>query len=110
VIETPRLRLRRLRPSDEGDLIALDSDPEVMRHVGSPAGTRPADETAARVRQRIAEDQAPLGFWLVESRAGVAHGLCALLRMPAGVSHATAGARGSPPKPRARSSAMRSGP
>src|SRR2546427_9795007 len=52
VIETPRLRLRRLRPSDEGDLIALDSDPEVMRHV--------------------------------ESRAGVAHGLCALLRMPAG--------------------------
>src|SRR3989442_10816541 len=84
VIETPRLRLRRLRPSDEGDLIALDSDPEVMRHVGSPPGTRPADETAARVRQRIAEDQAPLGFWLVESRAGVAHGLCALLRMPAG--------------------------
>lgn len=84
MIETPRLRLRRLRPSDEGDLIALDSDPEVMRHVGSPAGTRPADETAARVRQRIAEDQAPLGFWLVESRAGVAHGLCALLRMPAG--------------------------
>ena len=47
MIETPRLRLRRLRPSDEGDLIALDSDPEVMRHVGSPAGTRPADETAA---------------------------------------------------------------
>src|SRR2546430_5715954 len=84
VIETPRLRLRRLRPSDEGDLIALDSDPEVMRHVGSPPGTRPADETAARVRQRIAEDQAPLGFWRVESRAGVAHGLCALLRMPAG--------------------------
>src|SRR2546425_2359057 len=62
VIETPRLRLRRLRPSDEGDLIALDSDQEVMRHVVSPPGTRPADETAARVRQRIAEDQAPLGF------------------------------------------------
>jgi RimJ/RimL family protein N-acetyltransferase len=85
VIETPRLRLRRLRPSDEGDLIALDSDPEVMRYVGSPPGTQPADETAARVRQRIAEDRAPLGFWLVEGRAGVgAHGLCALLRMPAG--------------------------
>ena len=38
MIETHRLRLRRLRPSDEADLVALDSDPDVMRYVGSPAG------------------------------------------------------------------------
>ena len=29
MIESPRLRLRRLRPSDERDLIALDSDPDL---------------------------------------------------------------------------------
>ena len=38
LIETKRLRLRRLLPADEPDLIALDSDPDVMRYVGSPAG------------------------------------------------------------------------
>ena len=85
MIESPRLRLRRLRPSDERDLIALDSDPEVMRYVGSPAGPRSFEETADRVRLRIAEDQEPLGFWVVESRAdGGFRGLCALIRMPSG--------------------------
>jgi RimJ/RimL family protein N-acetyltransferase len=85
VLESPRLRLRRLRPSDERDLIALDSDPDVMRYVGSPAGPRPPEETAERVRQRIHEDQGPLGFWLVESRGdGGFRGLCALIRMETG--------------------------
>ena len=38
MLETRRLRLRRLRPADEPELIALDSDPEVMRFLtgGSP--------------------------------------------------------------------------
>jgi ribosomal-protein-alanine N-acetyltransferase len=85
MIETPRLRLRRLRPSDEPDLIALDSDPDVMRYVGSPAGPRPPDETAERARRRIHEDQGPLGFWRVESRGhGGFYGLGALVRMPDG--------------------------
>jgi RimJ/RimL family protein N-acetyltransferase len=44
-IETVRLRLRRLRPSDEADLVALDSDPDVMRYVGSPPGVKPPAET-----------------------------------------------------------------
>src|SRR4026209_1193948 len=39
-LETPRLRLRPLVASDLLDLIRLDSDPEVMRYVGSPAGGR----------------------------------------------------------------------
>lgn len=85
MIESPRLRLRRLRPSDEPDLIALDSDPGVMRYVGSPPGPRPPAETAERVRQRIHEDHGPLGFWLVEGRAdGGFRGLCALIPMPTG--------------------------
>jgi [ribosomal protein S5]-alanine N-acetyltransferase len=85
VIETQRLRLRRLRPSDEPDLIALDSDPDVMRYVGSPPGVKSPDETLERVRQRIAADHGLMGFWRVESRAGgTFYGLAALIRMPAG--------------------------
>jgi RimJ/RimL family protein N-acetyltransferase len=85
VIETSRLRLRRLRPSDEPDLIALDSDADVMRYVGSPPGVKPPDETAARVRQRIGADHGTIGFWRVERRSdGLFYGLAALIRMPDG--------------------------
>lgn len=85
MIETTRLRLRRLRASDEPDLIALDSDPDVMRYVGSPAGVKPLAETVERVRQRVGTDHGPIGFWRVESRTdGTFYGLGALLRMPTG--------------------------
>ena len=84
-IETKRLRLRRLRASDEPDLVALDSDPEVMRYVGSPAGEKSPEETVERVRQRIGADHGALGFWRVESRGdGTFYGLGALIRMPTG--------------------------
>ena len=88
-LETPRLRLRPLGSSDEADLIALDSDPEVMRHVGSPAGVKSPAETAARARLRIREtqrgDYEPLGFWRIEGLGDRAfHGVGALVRMPAG--------------------------
>ena len=86
-LETPRLRLRPLASSDEADLIALDSDAEVMRYVGSPAGVRSPAETAERVRRRIREEQRgdyePLGFWRIEGRGDRAfHGVGALIRMP----------------------------
>ena len=88
-LETPRLRLRPLAPSDEADLVALDSDPEVMRYVDNPAGVRSPAETAERARLRIREDQRgdyePLGFWRIEGRGGRAfHGIGALIRMPEG--------------------------
>jgi RimJ/RimL family protein N-acetyltransferase len=85
MIETPRLRLRRLLPSDAPDLVALDSDPAVMRYVGSPAGTRTPEETADRVGQRIGADHGLCGFWLVEGKDdGAFHGLGLLLPMPEG--------------------------
>jgi [ribosomal protein S5]-alanine N-acetyltransferase len=85
MIETQRLRLRRLRPSDEADLVALDSDPDVMRYVGSPAGVRSPEETVERARQRIGANQGPIGFWRVESRTdGTFYGLGALIQMPTG--------------------------
>jgi RimJ/RimL family protein N-acetyltransferase len=88
-IETLRLRLRRLEPADEPDLIALDRDPEVMRYVGSPAGPRPAAETVERVRRRIEgsrqDEHGPLGFWLIEDKRNrLFQGLGALLRLPDG--------------------------
>ena len=88
-LETPRLRLRPLAASDEADLVALDSDPEVMRYVGSPAGIKSPAETLERARRRIREEQrgdyAPLGFWRIEGRSdGAFHGVGALIRMPGG--------------------------
>ena len=86
-LETPRLRLVPLAASDEADLVALDSDPEVMRYVGSPPGVRSAAETAERARLRIREaergEYEPLGFWRIEERAeGAFRGVGALIRMP----------------------------
>src|SRR6185503_16622819 len=88
-LETPRLRLRPLAETDEADLVALDSDPEVMRYVGSPAGVKSPAETVERARLRIREsrrgDYEPLGFWRIEDRsAGAFHGVGALIRMPDG--------------------------
>lgn len=88
-LETPRLRLRPLAASDEADLVALDSDPEVMRYVGSPAGVKSPAETLERARLRIREEQdgdyEPLGFWRIEGRGdGAFHGVGALIRMPGG--------------------------
>jgi RimJ/RimL family protein N-acetyltransferase len=87
ILDTPRLRLRPLAASDEADLVALDSDPEVMRYVGSPPGVTSPAETAERARRRIREsergDYAPLGFWRIEARTdGTFHGVGALIRMP----------------------------
>jgi len=88
-LDTPRLVLRRLRASDEPDLVALDTDPEVMRYVGSPAGVKSPAEALERARGRIAEAERgvlePLGFWRIEQRAGGAFcGIGALLPMPSG--------------------------
>lgn len=88
-LETLRLRLRALAPSDEADLVALDSDPEVMRYVGSPAGVKGPAETRERARMRIREEQGgdyePLGFWRIEARSdGAFLGVGALIRMPDG--------------------------
>ena len=85
MIESARLRLRRLRPSDAPAMVSLDSDAEVMRYIGSPPGLRSPEETAERVRRWIDADHGPLGWWIVEGRAdGVFHGLGLLLPMPEG--------------------------
>ncbi|HZP37402.1 MAG TPA: GNAT family N-acetyltransferase [Methylomirabilota bacterium] len=88
-LDTPRLVLRRLRASDEPDLVALDSDPEVMRYVGNPAGVKSPSETRERARGRIDEAERgtlePLGLWRIERRDdGAFCGIGALLPVPTG--------------------------
>lgn len=83
MLETGRLLLRRLRPSDEAVLVALDSDPEVMRYIGSRGGT--PEEIVERARQRIDANLGALGWWIVEGRDDHAfHGIAGLLPMPEG--------------------------
>lgn len=83
MIETSRLRLRRLRASDEPALIALDSDAEVMRYIGIRGGT--PEQIVSRVRERIGTDDGALGWWLVEDKAdGAFQGIAGLLPMPEG--------------------------
>ena len=83
MLETGRLRVRRLRPSDEPALVALDSDEEVMRYIGSRGGT--PEQILARARERIGADGGAMGWWLVEDKAdGVFRGIAGLLPMPEG--------------------------
>jgi RimJ/RimL family protein N-acetyltransferase len=76
-LETPRLRLRRLVPADEADLIALDSDPDVMRHVGSPAGVK---STGPWLSPGIAAPPMTLSF---EARLTLGHLAAVMLIWPA---------------------------
>ena len=81
--ETVRLRLRRFRAADEPDLVALDSDEEVMRYIGSRGST--PEQIVERVRHRIESDHGALGWWLIETRDDAAfQGVAALLPMPEG--------------------------
>src|SRR5262245_3544132 len=83
MLETGRLRLRRLRPSDAPALIALDSDEHVMRYIGSRGGT--PGQIASRASERIAMDGGAIGWWLVEDKADASfHGIAGLLTMPEG--------------------------
>ncbi|HXJ81468.1 MAG TPA: GNAT family N-acetyltransferase [Candidatus Methylomirabilis sp.] len=85
MLETSRLRLRRLHASDEADLVELDRDPLVMRYVGSPRGVRTHEETVERVRQRIHADHGAGGWWIIEDKHdGAFHGVGLLLGMPEG--------------------------
>jgi RimJ/RimL family protein N-acetyltransferase len=68
IIETRRLRLRPMEPSDLDEFAALHADPEVTRFI------RPLDRAAARERLRLDESE-----WLERG-----HGLLAVLDRESG--------------------------
>jgi RimJ/RimL family protein N-acetyltransferase len=70
VLETARLRLRRFSPGDLDRLVALDSDPEVMRYISFGAPT-PRERYAQEILPRWLagyEASPMLGYWAAESR------------------------------------------
>jgi RimJ/RimL family protein N-acetyltransferase len=74
VIETERLRLRRFTAEDAGHLVALNSDPEVVRYADPRYVDHPPD--LAEVRERMLPgilaadaESAGAGFWAAEERA-----------------------------------------
>ncbi|MGE3077364.1 MAG: GNAT family N-acetyltransferase [Dehalococcoidia bacterium] len=69
-LETDRLRLREFRESDVDNLVALDSDPEVMRYLsGGTATPRKIIETQIlpRFMASNSERSGP-GYWAAEGR------------------------------------------
>lgn len=68
MFETPRLRLRSLRPSDATALFEMFTDPEVMRFI-PPGPTLTAERVERSVDRRIAlERQTGLTLWAVERK------------------------------------------
>jgi RimJ/RimL family protein N-acetyltransferase len=70
LFETPRLRLREFVMDDVNRLVALDSDPEVMRHISHGIPT-PREVIRDKVLPAWLEFYAqprPIGFWAVELR------------------------------------------
>lgn len=82
-LRTARLVLRRLAPADVEPIMAMDTDPRVMRFIGAV----PTDLAAhrRRIEARIARtaQDAPLGFWAV-TEADRFQGWCGLFELDGG--------------------------
>lgn len=62
-IDTGRMRLRKLRPDDLDDLVALDSDPEVMRFISDGAPTPREVYVDTLLPRMLAYDHPRIGFF-----------------------------------------------
>jgi RimJ/RimL family protein N-acetyltransferase len=69
VLETPRLRLRKFRPSDLGAYAQMSADPDVMRHIGSGV-TLNRNESWRSLAAMLGHWQLlGYGMWAIEIRA-----------------------------------------
>jgi ribosomal-protein-alanine N-acetyltransferase len=72
LLETPRLRLRRLRDDDAENIFRLDSDPDVMRYIRDPSTTTresAAESVARAIRFYESESHPGLGIWAMELKS-----------------------------------------
>jgi len=77
MIETERLLIRPWREEDRDPFFAINSDPEVMRHI-RPSTTR-AESDAGVDRQLAAQAEHGFCFWALERKAdGAFLGFCGL--------------------------------
>lgn len=65
---TPRLLLRRWRPSDRDALARLNADPEVMEHFPATLDRAGSDATADRIAAHFATHG--FGLWAIEVQGG----------------------------------------
>jgi RimJ/RimL family protein N-acetyltransferase len=67
--QTPRLRLRSLRPSDAPAIFEMFSDPEVMRFIPPSPNALTVDRVRRGIARRMAlERESGLTLWLVQRR------------------------------------------
>jgi RimJ/RimL family protein N-acetyltransferase len=79
VIQTERLLIRPWRDADSAPFFAINSDPEVMRHIRVVASREESD--AGIERQRQSQALHGFCFWALERRAdGAFLGFCGLRR------------------------------
>jgi RimJ/RimL family protein N-acetyltransferase len=82
-IETPRLVLRELEPTDEDALAAMFSDPEVMRWIGTGGVRTREDARGVIALERARYAERGWGEWATCLRdTGETIGLCGLILWP----------------------------
>jgi RimJ/RimL family protein N-acetyltransferase len=81
LIETARLRLRRLAPDDADFILALLNDPAFLRYIGDK-GVRDLDQAREYIRNGPMASYLRHGFglYLVALRDGTPIGMCGLLK------------------------------
>jgi len=84
IVETERLRLRTLRPSDAAFVLELTSDPDFVRYIGDK-GLRSLDDARAFIASGpwTCQPREGYGQFVVERRVDdLSVGLCGLLHRP----------------------------
>ena len=82
VLDTKRLSLRRLVPSDAAFILGLLNDPAWIRHIGD-RGVRTVEAARAYLEARMLAQYERYGFglWMVEGRErGEPMGICGLVK------------------------------
>lgn len=85
VLETDRLRLRRLSPDDAGFILRLLNEPSFIENIGD-RGVRTLDDARSYISNGPVASYEKFGFglWLVELKgSGAPVGICGLLKREA---------------------------
>ena len=67
-LETERLRLRTFSADDEDNIVALDSDPEVLRYINGGTPT-PREFVRSKIIPLFTTYDGPFGFWAAIEKA-----------------------------------------
>lgn len=78
MLETERLILRKLEETDDERMFLMDSDPEVMKYLGTPVKSREESQEIIRMIQKQYEENG-VGRWaVIEKESGLLIGWCGL--------------------------------